>query len=153
MSEILPNHIVGITSSLISCIHFTFAFLIVHNFNKMISTFGIEWTFWFFAIFCLISILFVMFFIPETKLKSLEEIQEFYSKRKLSMIFKDIISNKVRLLGRRRSSEQQQQNVANGGGGGIYRTFENPLYNNQNDDEDIENQMPMPVSNHLHISR
>lgn len=39
------------------------------------------WTFWFCSFWALLATFFIIYFIPETKLKSLEEIQEFYREK------------------------------------------------------------------------
>lgn len=53
-----------------------FAFVVGLGFEGLNSVVGIHWTFWIFAISCAIGTLFVYFITPETKGKSLEEIQK-----------------------------------------------------------------------------
>ena len=52
-----------------------FAFIVGLGFEALNSVVGIHWTFWIFAISCAVGTLFVYFITPETKGKSLEEIQ------------------------------------------------------------------------------
>ncbi|CAF4838681.1 unnamed protein product [Pieris macdunnoughi] len=55
-------------------------FIITTIFNTLISSIGAYAVFWFFSFTCGLAFLFTLFFIPETKGKSLIEIQEMLSK-------------------------------------------------------------------------
>ncbi|KAG8035362.1 hypothetical protein G9C98_006808 [Cotesia typhae] len=52
------------------------SFIISKYFINMVITFGQYTTMWFFGFFCILSLLFVVLFLPETKGKSLQEIQD-----------------------------------------------------------------------------
>ncbi|KMS96164.1 hypothetical protein BVRB_001450 [Beta vulgaris subsp. vulgaris] len=75
MSEIFPINVKGVAGSLVVLVNWSGAWLISYTYNFMMrwSTFG---TFYIYAAFCVLTILFVAKFVPETKGKTLEEIQE-----------------------------------------------------------------------------
>src|SRR5271156_1923146 len=81
MSEILPNHVIGIASGFTTSTHFLFAFIVTRYFNGLSELIGMDWAFYFGAAWALLSAIFVVNFVPETKLKTLEEIQEFFKER------------------------------------------------------------------------
>ncbi|KAF7391801.1 hypothetical protein HZH68_011344 [Vespula germanica] len=74
ISEIFAPEIKAIVSSSACFLHWIMAFIITKTFvnlNNTIHTYG---TFWLFSLICGISIAFVVFFVPETKGKTLEQI-------------------------------------------------------------------------------
>jgi SP family sugar porter-like MFS transporter len=76
ISEIFPNRIrgaamaVAVSSLWIACFLLTFSFPIL---NKMLGSAG---TFWLYAGICVVGFIFVYFKLPETKGKSLEQIEK-----------------------------------------------------------------------------
>lgn len=54
---------------------FFVSFLISKYFNVLAVEIGMQWEFWIFSIFGFLATIFVFFCVPETKLKTLEEIQ------------------------------------------------------------------------------
>lgn len=59
-------------------------FIVVKTFPMLSAKYGDGATFWFYSGFCLIAVIFTLLFIPETKGKSLEEIENYFNyKRKL----------------------------------------------------------------------
>ncbi|CAH9136679.1 unnamed protein product [Cuscuta epithymum] len=74
MSEIFPIHVKGVAGSLVVLVNWLGAWAVSYTFNFMM-----EWsstgTFMFYAIACLLTVLFVAKVVPETKGKTLEEIQ------------------------------------------------------------------------------
>jgi len=78
MGEILPPHIKGFTSALASSFCWTLGFIVTKNFGYLSEALG-EFTI--FCIFGAISVggsLFALFIVPETKGKSLDEIQALF---------------------------------------------------------------------------
>jgi len=69
------NSILGITSGLGSSLHFFLSFVITKYFNVVASSFGMQWSFWIFGTCGILATIFVFFCVPETKMKTLEEIQ------------------------------------------------------------------------------
>jgi sugar porter (SP) family MFS transporter len=81
LSEIFPNKIRGAAMSVattalwIACFVLTYTFPIL---NKLLNASG---TFWLYGFICLSGFLFILKNLPETKGKSLEEVEEFFDKR------------------------------------------------------------------------
>ncbi|XP_015573342.1 sugar transporter ERD6-like 16 isoform X1 [Ricinus communis] len=75
MSEILPINIKGVAGSLVVLVNWLGAWLVSYTFNFLLS-WSSAGTFFLYSGFSLLSILFVAKFVPETKGKTLEEIQE-----------------------------------------------------------------------------
>ena len=80
MSEIFQPRVRGVASAIVTFINWTLVFLVTKTFQYMIESFYEQGTFFFFSGFCLASFFFVFFFVPETKGKTLEEIQLSLSK-------------------------------------------------------------------------
>ena len=51
------------------------AFVVTRFFSPMVAALGQDWTFWIFSMFISAVVAFAIFFIPETKGKTLEDIQ------------------------------------------------------------------------------
>lgn len=80
MSEIFPPRARGLASGIVTLINWSFVFVVTYSFDSMTRTFYEQGTFWFFSGFSLLSFLFVLFFVPETKGKTLEEIEQIFMK-------------------------------------------------------------------------
>ncbi|CAL8109366.1 unnamed protein product [Orchesella dallaii] len=76
MSEVLPSNIIGFASGLTTTFNWSLAFLITRFFHDLNSALGPQNTFWLFAIFCAFGVMFIYIFVPETKGKSLDKIQQ-----------------------------------------------------------------------------
>ena len=81
VSEILPLKIRGTAMSLCTVANFSFNFLVVLSFLPLINSIGESWTFLIFAFVCILSLLFVHRYVPETKGISLEEIEKSWQKK------------------------------------------------------------------------
>lgn len=75
MGELYSNDIKGIAGSAAGAFNWALAFLVTSTFDAMNKTFGNGQTFWVFSVFCVLGVVFVFFFVPETKGKSLNDIQ------------------------------------------------------------------------------
>ncbi|XP_012069445.2 sugar transporter ERD6-like 16 isoform X3 [Jatropha curcas] len=75
MSEIFPINIKGVGGSLVVLVNWLGAWIVSYTFNFLIS-WSSSGTFFLYSGFSLMTILFVAKFVPETKGKTLEEIQE-----------------------------------------------------------------------------
>ena len=75
VSEVFPLKIRGIAMSICTVSNFAFNFFVVGSFPLLIHKIGGAYTFWGFAIVSFLCILFVYFFVPETKGISLEQIE------------------------------------------------------------------------------
>lgn len=75
ISEIYPNRIRSTAMSFSTAMSWAFSFLIIQFSPGIIAALGVEFLFGLFAIFGVFSYFFVLRYIPETKGKSLEEIE------------------------------------------------------------------------------
>jgi SP family facilitated glucose transporter-like MFS transporter 8 len=75
MGELFAPNVKGPASSIAVCTNWTLVFIVTFTFGKLIVWLGEHWTFWLFAIICCIGTAFVFFVVPETKGKTLTEIQ------------------------------------------------------------------------------
>ena len=78
MSEIFPVKARGIASGIATLFNWLCSFAITKTFSMLIDSLTEAGTFWFYGGLAFIAVLFVYFFVPETKGKSLEEIQLYF---------------------------------------------------------------------------
>jgi SP family arabinose:H+ symporter-like MFS transporter len=78
VAEIFPTHIRGRAMSVAIFFLWLSVYIVSQTFPMLLEGIGSAWTFWIYMIMSVIAFLFVLKFIPETKGKSLEEIQEFW---------------------------------------------------------------------------
>ena len=81
LSEIFPNKIRGAAMSIATTALWAACFVLTYTFpilNKMLNASG---TFWLYAIICMVGFLFILKKLPETKGKSLEEVEAFFKTR------------------------------------------------------------------------
>lgn len=107
MGEIFPEDIKGIGGSLAGTMNWLLAFLITKTFGNLRSSMGTGGTFWLFSGLTIVGAIFVFVFLPETKGKSLQEIQAILSGNK--------------------APKRDSQETAN--------PHDNPAYQNTNDEE------------------
>lgn len=79
LSEIFPNNVKASASALVSSTCFGISFVITMAFPILSEILGMAETFWTFGICCILGLLFVYYIVPETKGKTLAEIQEILS--------------------------------------------------------------------------
>lgn len=75
LGELFPPEIKGVAGSVVSSISWWLTFLVTCVFSDVVHLIGEGITFWIFAVSSAIGVIFVVIFVPETKGKSLEEIQ------------------------------------------------------------------------------
>ncbi|SEW51845.1 MFS transporter, sugar porter (SP) family [Chitinophaga arvensicola] len=80
ISEIFPLNVRGVGMSIGSLAHWAFNAVIAFTFLKLVNSLGIDATFWCYAVICLIGAVWGYYYIPETKGKSLEDIESFWRK-------------------------------------------------------------------------
>ncbi|WP_299624968.1 sugar porter family MFS transporter [uncultured Tenacibaculum sp.] len=80
-SELFPNKIRGLAISFVGLINLAVSFLVQLLFPWQLSAFGSTKTFLIYGLFALIGFAFVWFKVPETKGKSLEELEEILVKQ------------------------------------------------------------------------
>lgn len=76
ISEVFPLSVRGIGMSIGSLAHWGFNAIIAFTFLKLINGIGIASTFWLYSGICLVGLIWGYYYIPETKGKSLEEIEK-----------------------------------------------------------------------------
>jgi MFS family permease len=81
ISEIFPNHLRGSGQSFGSSVHWILAAIIPSVVPLMFSSIGAGTVFLFFAVMMVFQLLFVIFMMPETKGKTLNELQEIILKK------------------------------------------------------------------------
>jgi sugar porter (SP) family MFS transporter len=75
ISEIYPNRVRGRAISVATAVNWFAAFLVAQFFLSVVDAIGESTTFFVFALLCVVTFVFVWFLVPETKGRSLEEIQ------------------------------------------------------------------------------
>ncbi|MCY1719984.1 sugar porter family MFS transporter [Prolixibacteraceae bacterium Z1-6] len=76
LSEIFPNRIRGAAMSFATASLWIASFFLTYTFPLLNSAFGASGTFWLYGLICAAGLLFIFKKLPETKGKSLEEIEE-----------------------------------------------------------------------------
>lgn len=76
VAEVFPLKIRGVAMSICTLSNFAFNFFVVASFPILLNRLGGAYTFWGFTLVSLLCIIFVFFFIPETKGISLEKIED-----------------------------------------------------------------------------
>lgn len=79
ISEIVPTRVRGLVNGSATCFAWILLFFITKEFERLKFAINDYGAFWFFGGFCLLSCFFVGFFVPETKGRTLEEIQEHFA--------------------------------------------------------------------------
>lgn len=75
ISEVFPLSVRGIGMSIGSLAHWGFNAVIAFTFLKLVHAVGVDITFWLYAFVCLLGAIWGRYYIPETRGKSLEEIE------------------------------------------------------------------------------
>ncbi|MDO6694133.1 sugar porter family MFS transporter [Aliiglaciecola sp. 3_MG-2023] len=75
-SELFPNRIRGIAISFVGLINSAVSFLVQLVFPWELATLGATFTFAFYAVFALLGLAIIMIYLPETKGKSLEQLEK-----------------------------------------------------------------------------
>ncbi|XP_053182166.1 solute carrier family 2, facilitated glucose transporter member 8-like [Scomber japonicus] len=75
MSEIFPLKVRGVASAVCVLTNWGMAFVVTKSFQDMMTLLTSAGTFWLFASVCAVNVIFTIAFIPETKGKTLEQIE------------------------------------------------------------------------------
>ncbi|CAL8101451.1 unnamed protein product [Orchesella dallaii] len=76
--ELLPSHVKGLGSGIAVAHNWLIAFLVTKSFEDFIFYMGKYGCYWMFSIVCAVGTVFCVLFVPETKGKTLEEIQNIF---------------------------------------------------------------------------
>jgi len=82
VGEIFPAKVKDILSGLTVCVGYSFSAITVKTYPDLQKLMSMHGVFLFFAIISLIGVVFILFFLPETKGKSMHEIEVLFSKKK-----------------------------------------------------------------------
>ncbi|XP_077001644.1 solute carrier family 2, facilitated glucose transporter member 8 isoform X4 [Tamandua tetradactyla] len=74
MSEIFPLHVKGVATGICVLTNWLMAFLVTKEFSSLMEVLRPYGAFWLTSTFCVFSVLFTLFCVPETKGKTLEQI-------------------------------------------------------------------------------
>lgn len=80
ISEVFPLNVRGIGMSIGSLAHWGFNAIIAFTFLKLVNSIGISTTFWLYSLVCIAGLVWGWFYIPETKGRSLEDIEQHWKK-------------------------------------------------------------------------
>ncbi|XP_053774928.1 solute carrier family 2, facilitated glucose transporter member 6 isoform X4 [Desmodus rotundus] len=86
MSEILPLQARGAASGLCVLVSWLTAFALTKSFLLVVNAFGLQVPFYFFAAVCLVNLVFTGCCVPETKGRSLEQIESFFRSGRRSFL-------------------------------------------------------------------
>lgn len=75
MGELFSPDVKGLALGIVCVIASLLEFVVVKMYQNLLNWFNYGFTFWIFAGFCILGTVFVWFLVPETKNKSLQEIQ------------------------------------------------------------------------------
>ena len=81
VSEIYPTRVRGRAMSLATGAVWGACFLVSQTFPMLIERCGAAWTFWIYGLMCAVAFVFVAALVPETKGRSLEEIEQSWTRR------------------------------------------------------------------------
>ncbi|NXA51429.1 GTR8 protein, partial [Nothocercus julius] len=78
MSEIFPLKARGISSGACVLTNWVMAFFVTKEFHDLIGLLTAYGTFWLFSAFCCMNVIFTAFYVPETKGRTLEQIEAYF---------------------------------------------------------------------------
>lgn len=81
MGELLPSAQRSLLSSVAGAMNLGSMFLVIKTYPDTVTLIGSAGAFWLYSLFCLLSCFFVGFLLPETKGKSLEEIEAIFERK------------------------------------------------------------------------
>lgn len=78
MSEVIPIRVRGFAGAAVVLSNWGMAFVVTKSFQDMMTLLTSAGTFWLFAGMCALNVVFTIFFVPETKGKTLEQIEAIF---------------------------------------------------------------------------
>jgi MFS transporter, SP family, galactose:H+ symporter len=79
INEVFPSHVRGRGVAVATAINWFAAWVVAQTFLTLVNAISTEGTFLLFAGFCVVTFIYVRWFLPETKGKTLEEVQKMWS--------------------------------------------------------------------------
>lgn len=92
IAEVFPQNVRGFGSGLCVCSCYALSFFMVKLYPTMVKTFGNQYVFLFYGIASFVGVIFVIVFLPETKGKTLEEIENSFNHNRTDDKLKNITS-------------------------------------------------------------
>lgn len=83
MGELLPELVRGPLSSVAGSVNLGIMFVVIKSYHDIKTVLGDDITYWIYGSLCLLSCFFVAFLVPETRGKSLDEIEEYYENKNI----------------------------------------------------------------------
>jgi facilitated trehalose transporter len=81
LGELLPERCRGLASGMLSAVVYIYIFVIVKCYPGMLALFGQAVVFWVFGLVSALGTIFVYFFLPETRGKTLDEIEQSFKSK------------------------------------------------------------------------
>ncbi|XP_022914749.1 facilitated trehalose transporter Tret1-2 homolog isoform X3 [Onthophagus taurus] len=81
LGEILPAKVRGSAASIATAFNWACTFIVTKTFQDALNVLGESLTFWIFGVVCLVSLIFIYRYVPETRGKSLEAIERKLARR------------------------------------------------------------------------
>lgn len=81
MSEIFPSKARGVAGGIVTFVNWLSVFTVIKSFVDMKEKFHLYGCYWFYAAVCFLCVVYVFIFLPETKGKSLEDVEELFVQR------------------------------------------------------------------------
>jgi len=78
MGEIFPARVRGSAAGLATMINWSCSFIVTETFVSMKTAMTEAGVFWFYSAICVVGVLFVAKFVPETKGKTLDEVEAYF---------------------------------------------------------------------------
>ncbi|XP_059469544.1 facilitated trehalose transporter Tret1-2 homolog isoform X2 [Neocloeon triangulifer] len=85
IGEVYPSRVRGLLGGLTTCAAHMFVFTVVKTFPFLQQTAGVHGAFWIYGVISTVGTLFFYFFLPETKGRSLEEIEDYFAGRRSTL--------------------------------------------------------------------
>jgi len=79
INEVFPSHVRGRGVAIATAINWFAAWVVAQTFLSLVNAISTEGTFLLFAGFCVVTFVYVRWFLPETKGKTLEEVQRMWA--------------------------------------------------------------------------
>lgn len=83
VAEMTSVRVRSIVSGISTALNWTFVFFITYTFPKLSATIHGYGVYWLYSVFCLLSIIMTYFYLPETKGKNAQEIEEFFLRKQV----------------------------------------------------------------------
>ncbi len=80
MSEVFPTKVRGVASGVATQVNWLCVFIVIKFYDNMETSMHSYGAYWFFAAVCLVTVVYVFIFLPETKGKTLEEVEELFAR-------------------------------------------------------------------------